>query len=101
LGDFELGLIAFVQSAVIATLNGRLMHENVTTRISGDESIALFRIKPLYGTLFSHEFLLAIVSFNRDLPIGLLVFGIFNDLGIRSRKTGCPPIRDDYRTWAS
>ena len=52
LGHVELDLLAFLQAAEDAGLNGREMNENVFAGLTADEAVALGIVKPLYCSLF-------------------------------------------------
>jgi hypothetical protein len=48
--DIKLDALAFDQRAIAIHLNGRVMNEHVGSTIAGNESKALFIVKPLHGT---------------------------------------------------
>jgi len=53
LGNFELYLIAFIEGFESIPLNGGEVNEDIISIFSGNESKALFLIKPFHTT-FSH-----------------------------------------------
>ncbi len=53
IGNLELYLIAFIEGFKPISLNGREVYEDIISVVSGNESIALFLIKPFYTT-FGH-----------------------------------------------
>jgi len=48
----ELYLLAFLQAAESAGLNGREMHENILPVLAANKTIALGIVKPLYCSCF-------------------------------------------------
>ena len=61
LGTFchvEFDGVAFIERLEAGALNGTVMDKNVISGIAADETISLFVVKPLYGSLFSHLFFL-------------------------------------------
>jgi len=55
---FELDLVAFLQRLEAITFNRFVMDKDVIALFSGDESITLLTIKPLYSSSFHELFLL-------------------------------------------
>jgi hypothetical protein len=53
---FKFNAVAFVKRLKTSALNCAVMHKNVIAGIAADKTIALFAIKPLYGSLFFHLF---------------------------------------------
>jgi len=53
IGNLELHLIAFIEGFKPLPLNGRKVHEDVISVVSGNEPIALLLVKPFYTT-FGH-----------------------------------------------
>jgi hypothetical protein len=52
----EFNGVAFIKRLEATTLNGAVMNKNVIAGITADETISLFIVKPLHGSLFSHWF---------------------------------------------
>jgi hypothetical protein len=50
----EFNVVAFVERLKTRALNGAVMHKNIVAGITADKTIALFIVKPLYGSLFFH-----------------------------------------------
>jgi hypothetical protein len=48
----ELDLLAFLQAAKAACLDGRKMHENIVARLAADEAEAFGVVKPFHDPLF-------------------------------------------------
>ena len=59
LGDFKLNHLAIVQGLEPVALNRRVMHKNVSSPLSFDETITFRVVEPLDPTGWHSEFLLA------------------------------------------
>jgi hypothetical protein len=62
----KLNRVAFIKRLEATTLNGAVMDKNVIAGIAANETISLFIVKPLHGSLFSHLFSLTKFPLLRD-----------------------------------
>ncbi len=54
--NVEFNAVAFIERFEAFTLNSTVMDKNIVSGIAADESVSLFIVKPLHGSLFSHLF---------------------------------------------
>ena len=54
LGHVELNAIALIERLEARSLDGAVMHENIVSGGTADETITFFVVKPLYCSFFSH-----------------------------------------------